>query len=271
MKRKSVLKLPLAGRSATASMFVTCFVSGLRVCSCSCFRHVRLFHGWVRSRNWPEGKWRALETREKCLCRLFCRESRLWLALWNSLLRREKLPFELSRTSFEALNDVFRLTSSEQCCGTEEILISTDLLCAELQRSKFRHSTASSTFRPPSYMAYKTSMPSMLNPEEPPKIYPFEQLMITNFKLPPDVDRDTLEVKISSHTVWIVQLRLPRVESVTVVRLMLPEPSAPVGRARVEFFLFCVRFRITWSPREMLLFCRLRPKYSRRRQAQSWR
>ena len=40
-------------------------------------------------------------------------------------------------------------------------------------------------------------MPSMLNPEEPPKIYPFEQLMITNFKLPPDVDRNTLEVTSS--------------------------------------------------------------------------
>lgn len=63
------------------------------------------------------------------------------------------------------------------------------------QRSKFRHSTASSSFRPPSYLAYRTSMPSMLNPEEPPKIYPFEQLMITNFKLPPDVDRNSLEVR----------------------------------------------------------------------------
>ncbi len=62
-----------------------------------------------------------------------------------------------------------------------------------LQRSRFRHSTHSSQFKP-NYMHFRSSLPSMTCQEEPPKIYPLEQLMITNYQLPPDVDRNFLEV-----------------------------------------------------------------------------
>jgi hypothetical protein len=55
--------------------------------------------------------------------------------------------------------------------------------------------TLKSSSAAPAYLAYKGSMPDILKPsEEPLKVYPYEQLKLTNPQLPADVDRNSLEV-----------------------------------------------------------------------------
>lgn len=60
-----------------------------------------------------------------------------------------------------------------------------------LRRSKFRSSGLSDSYH--THLAFRSSIPSMLRPEEPVQIYPYEQLRITNYKLPPGVERNTIE------------------------------------------------------------------------------
>ncbi|KAK2158987.1 hypothetical protein NP493_1755g00025 [Ridgeia piscesae] len=59
--------------------------------------------------------------------------------------------------------------------------------------SRLRSSTLSEGFRSPSYLAYRRSIPSLFRVDEPPKVYEYEELKVTNFRLPPDVDRNTIE------------------------------------------------------------------------------
>jgi len=62
---------------------------------------------------------------------------------------------------------------------------------------RWRASTTSSDGFATPYMGFRRSVPSIFKTEDPPKIYPYQQLKITNYKLPPGCDRNTLERNLS--------------------------------------------------------------------------
>ena len=67
--------------------------------------------------------------------------------------------------------------------------------CFVLQRSRYRGSQIGSDHLSGSYLGYKRSIPNISHRgEEPPLIYPYEQLRITNPTLPHGTDTNTLEV-----------------------------------------------------------------------------